>query len=96
MTTQENREQAITYLCQQLADLLIRKNRAYGPSAISQAPGGPLNGLRVRLFDKHARFQNLYADRSAGDGVTDEALEDTLLDLAGYGVIGALIQRGEW
>jgi len=96
VTEQERREESIAQACDELRDLLIRKNRAYGPSAIKDAPGGPLNGLRVRIFDKHARLQNLAHDRSLGNGVPDEALEDTLLDLAGYGVIGVLAERDLW
>lgn len=96
MSTQETRELAIREFCDNLAATLVAKNRAYGPSAIADAPGGPLNGLRVRIFDKHARLQNLIHDVSLGNGVPDEALDDTLLDLAGYGVIGALVVRDLW
>jgi hypothetical protein len=90
------REYNIRAFCDQLADLLVAKQRAYGPAAISNAPGGPINGLRVRIFDKHARFQNLLEDAEAGDGVLDESVDDTAADLAGYGVIAALVIRGLW
>jgi hypothetical protein len=42
-----------------LAELLIKKQKDYGPKNISDSPGGPLNGLRVRMFDKLARINNL-------------------------------------
>lgn len=87
------RERAIYNLCDELAELLVRKQRAYGPDAITNAPGGPMNGLRVRIFDKHARFQNLTRESASPDW---EPLEDTLLDFAGYGVIGTLVARGDW
>jgi hypothetical protein len=32
-----------------LFNLLISKHNDYGPKNISQSPGGPLNGLRVRM-----------------------------------------------
>jgi len=30
------------------AKLLLSKHKDYGPTNISHAPGGPINGLRVR------------------------------------------------
>jgi hypothetical protein len=41
-----------------LFDLLIKKHKDYGPKNISLSPGGPLNGLRVRMWDKLARINN--------------------------------------
>ena len=32
-------------------NLLIKKHKDYGPTNISLSPGGPLNGLRVRMLD---------------------------------------------
>ena len=45
-------------------DLLVKKHNDYGPSNISDAPGGPLNGLSVRLHDKVARLNNLLSKKS--------------------------------
>ena len=44
---------------QELQDLLISKHKDYGPKNISDSPGGPINGLRVRMHDKLARINNL-------------------------------------
>jgi hypothetical protein len=30
----------------------IRKHQDYGPMNIASAPGGAMNGLRVRMYDK--------------------------------------------
>ena len=59
---------------------------------IAGAPGGAMNGLRVRMYDKLARLSNL------GDNDTPnyESIEDTLIDLANYAIIGLLVQRGQW
>ena len=73
--------------------ILIQKQQDYGPLNISLAPGGPLNGLRVRMYDKLARLSNLV---DTGDTPNYESLEDTLLDLANYAIIGVLVQRGQW
>ena len=78
---------------QELADLLISKHHDYGPKNISQSPGGPLNGLRVRMWDKFARINNLI------DNDVDpehESLEDSFKDMANYAIIGLLVLRGQW
>jgi hypothetical protein len=49
--------------------------------------------LRVRMYDKLARLNNLL---DTGDTPKYESLEDTLLDLANYAIIGLLVQRGQW
>jgi len=60
---------------------------------IAGAPGGAMNGLRVRMYDKLARLNNLLDN---GNTPKYESLEDTLLDLANYAIIGLLVQRGQW
>jgi hypothetical protein len=77
----------------ELGDLLISKHKDYGPKNISQSPGGPLNGLRVRMHDKTARINNLI---DKGLAAEHEPLEDSFKDLANYGVIALLVLRGKW
>ena len=72
---------------------LVRKHHDYGPLNISGAPGGAMNGLRVRLYDKLARLNNLVEN---DDTPNYESIEDTLIDLANYAIIGLLVQRGQW
>ena len=76
-----------------LNNIMLKKHADYGPMNISGAPGGAMNGLRVRMYDKLARLNNL-AD--TGDTPNYESIEDTLLDLANYAIIGLLVQRGQW
>jgi hypothetical protein len=78
---------------QELADLLISKHHDYGPKNISQSPGGPLNGLRVRMWDKFARINNLIDN---GADPEHESLEDSFKDMANYAIIGLLVLRGQW
>jgi hypothetical protein len=78
---------------QELADLLISKHHDYGPKNISQSPGGPLNGLRVRMWDKFARINNLIDNDSDPE---HESLEDSFKDMANYAIIGLLVLRGQW
>lgn len=74
-------------------DLLLQKHRDYGPKNISQSPGGPLNGLRVRMHDKMARINNLI---DSGKEPENESLKDSFLDLANYAIIAQLVIDGKW
>jgi hypothetical protein len=69
--------------------LLIRKQMDYGPRNIMDSPGGPINGLTVRLFDKLARLRNLIENN--GGEPQFESLRDTLLDISNYGLIGVMV-----
>ena len=85
-----------TYLSntvKELSDLLLSKHKDYGPKNISQAPGGPVNGLRVRMHDKLARISNLV---DSGADPQHESLEDSFKDMANYAIIGLLVLRGQW
>ena len=83
---------------QELQDLLMSKHKDYGPKNISEAPGGALNGLRVRMHDKLARINNLYEymEDTGGFQPQHESLEDSFKDMANYAIIGLLVLRGEW
>jgi Nucleotide modification associated domain 1 len=77
----------------ELAELLLKKHRDYGPKNISESPGGPLNGLRVRMHDKLARINNLIDNDRTPE---NESLEDSFKDMANYAIIGLLVLRGQW
>ncbi|AYY11593.1 DUF1599 domain-containing protein [Actinobacteria bacterium YIM 96077] len=73
--------------------LLLRKHQDYGAKNISESPGGPLNGLRVRMWDKQARINNL-VDSNAGP--TNESLRDSFLDMLNYSAIALMVLDGRW
>ena len=73
--------------------VLIRKQADYGPKNIADAPGGAVNGLRVRMHDKLARINNLV---DSGKNPEHESLEDSFKDMANYAIIGLLVLRGKW
>jgi hypothetical protein len=88
-------EKALSDTFNELEELLLSKHKDYGPRNIADAPGGAINGLRVRMHDKLARINNLY------DSVRDmapehESFEDSFKDMANYAVIGLLVLRGDW
>lgn len=78
--------------------LLLSKHKDYGPRNISEAPGGAINGLRVRMHDKLARINNLfdYMKDTGGFQPQHESIEDSFKDMANYAVIGLLVLRGQW
>jgi hypothetical protein len=86
-------EANVREVMQELGDLLISKHRDYGPKNVSLSPGGPINGLRVRMHDKMARINNLVDNQQEA---RHEPLEDSFKDLANYGIIGLLVLRGKW
>lgn len=73
--------------------VLLRKHRDYGPTNISRSPGGPLNGLRVRIHDKLARINHLIDNGATPE---NEPLADSFLDLANYALIAQLVLAGQW
>ncbi len=77
----------------ELHQILVKKQKDYGPSNIANAPGGPLNGLRVRIFDKVSRINNLV---DSGATPENESLKDSFLDLANYAIIALLVLEDEW
>lgn len=73
--------------------LLLQKHKDYGPKNIAQAPGGALNGLRVRMHDKQARINHLLDN---GTEPQNESLRDSFIDLANYAIIALMVIDGEW
>jgi len=77
----------------QAGNLLVRKHHDYGPKNIAHSPGGPLNGLRVRIWDKVARINNLL---DSGVKPSNESLRDSFLDLLNYSAIAMMVLDGVW
>ena len=84
---------AVSETFDELKQLLIKKHLDYGPKNISESPGGPINGLRVRMHDKLARINNL---TDSGSTPEFESLEDSFKDMANYAIIGLLVLRQKW
>lgn len=84
---------AVVGVYQDARDLLLKKHHDYGPHNIGRSPGGPLNGLRVRIWDKVARINNLV---DSGKEPNNESLKDSFVDLANYAMIAQLVLDGKW
>ena len=69
-----------------LAATLQEKNQAYGDSFTESVDKFGKTVIAVRLSDKFNRICNLI--KRGEDKENDESLEDTLLDMAGYAILG--------
>ena len=86
-------EESVQQKFQHAKHTLLSKHKDYGPKNIAQSPGGPLNGLRVRMWDKFARINHLI---DSGATPEHESLKDSFLDMANYAIIAMLVLDGEW
>lgn len=88
----ESFEEAVYRVAAEIADLVIRKQSDYGHDNIN-AFG--LMGIAVRESDKVSRLRNLVAARETTHREPlNESVQDTLFDLAGYAMLGVMLERG--
>ena len=82
--------------------LFIRKQADYGPTNVgmgsevvdtSDKAKRSLAGLSVRMNDKVQRLLNLTFNNQEPK---NESIEDTLIDIANYAVMGLIVQRKIW
>ena len=79
-------EDALEIAWHRIRNTLIERQRKYGVENISRH--GEF-GVLVRLDDKLARLGNQEEHH-------DESREDTWVDVAGYGIIGLMVNRKIW
>ena len=89
----ENFDDVVAEQFAEAMTVLLKKHADYGPKNIALSPGGPLNGLRVRMWDKMARINNLVDN---GVKPENESLKDSFLDLANYAIIAMIVLDGDW
>lgn len=78
-----NQVNAISDTCDEIKNLLIRKNHDYGNSFTKQYKKyGLLSGI-IRLDDKMSRLDTLIEK----DAQVNESIEDTVADIAGYAIL---------
>jgi hypothetical protein len=80
----------ITFTVQEVHEILVRKQRDYGPENIRRFGR---QGLMIRLHDKVARLENL---DGGGRGPENESILDTFIDIIGYCAIGIMWERNEF
>lgn len=74
-------------------EILVKKQSDYGPKNIALAPGGPLNGLRVRMHDKMSRINHLIDNGATPE---NESLRDSFLDMLNYSAIAMMVLDQDW
>ena len=74
----------------EIPPFLTAKHMAYGKGNVNK---NGQYGIAVRLDDKTERIKNMVTTGQAT--AVGEALEDTWLDIIGYGVLGLMLARGE-
>ena len=80
----ELRNEEIKKACDELAELLIKKNNDYGDSFAQQYSKYGLVSALIRMDDKMRRLENL---SKVGNAEVNESIADTLLDLSGYSLL---------
>jgi hypothetical protein len=85
----------LAFVIDEVEKTVNERHVKYGPGNIAGSPGGPLNGLRVRLHDKLARINHAIDTGELVD-FTDDAFRDAFVDIVGYGLIGLLVVDGQW
>lgn len=83
--TQAERIEAV---CNEVRDLLIRKNHDYGDSFSKQFAKYGVNSAMIRMDDKMRRLETLLSGEQAQ---VAESIEDSIADLAGYALL-ALVE----
>lgn len=80
---------------QEVFEVFCKKQHDYGPQNIALA--GP-KGVTLRMMDKFSRLWNLVGMNKQAEvpANSDEALYDTAMDLADYGIILMMTLDGSW
>jgi hypothetical protein len=75
-------EKSIKQITDKVTEILLKKNQDYGGASFDLG----LNGNMVHLWDKVSRFRNLVGYDKKEPNF--EGIEETLIDIIGYGIIG--------
>lgn len=85
--------QSVHEAADQIANLVIRKQKDYGPKNIMNSVVSPELSIAVRLNDKLARLANLI---QSGKTPENESLRDTADDIIGYGLVLKMVIEGNF
>ncbi len=76
-------------ICEEVKELLIQKNKTYGDNNITKI--GKL-GILTRIEEKIERLKNMIKN----DIEDKESKEDSWKDIAGFAIIGTMLERDKW
>ena len=82
-------EKEMENVCDEIKELLKQKNKTYGDNNVVKM--GKL-GVLTRIEEKIERLRNMIKKNIKAK----ESKEDTWKDIAGFGIIGIMLERGKW
>ncbi len=82
---------SIDKITEKVTKILLKKNEDYGGASFDLG----LNGNMVHIYDKANRYRSLVEKANEGQSPNFESIEDTLIDIIGYAIIGLTILKGE-
>jgi translation elongation factor EF-Tu-like GTPase len=82
-------EKEMEKIADEIKELLKYKNKTYGDNNVIKM--GKL-GVLNRVEEKIARLRNMI-EKNIED---KESKEDSWKDIAGFGIIGVMLERGKW
>jgi hypothetical protein len=77
-------------ICKELDELIQKKNKMYGDGNVDKM-GKP--GVITRIEEKIERLKHLLKTNYNPE---EEPIEDTWKDIAGFAIIGLMLERGKW
>lgn len=80
-------------ILEDMHDLYVRKNQDYGNSVHDTYLRFGPTAFLVRMYDKLNRIHHLTTNGSGSAYVTDERIQDTLMDLANYAILMSMELR---
>lgn len=86
-------QEACKLAAMEVAEIVISKQKDYGPKNILNSVVEPELAIAVRLNDKLARLANLV---QSGKTPENESLMDTANDIIGYGLVLKLVLEGNF
>ena len=84
-------EELVAEIFNDIGAMLSKKHHDYGDHNLDEFG---LIGITVRLRDKTARLKSLIMEKKEGE-VSDETINDTLMDIAGYAIQGLRMRKEE-
>lgn len=82
-------EKEMENIADEIKELLKEKNRNYGDNNVTKM--GKL-GILARIEEKIERLKNMIENKIEDK----ESKEDSWKDIAGFGIIGVMLERSKW
>lgn len=83
-------EEAAYKIGEEIAELVIKKQRDYGKDNILNSPFGPETLITLRIHEKTQRLANLIKTQQQP---SNESIEDSWDDIIGYAFVGKMLQN---